>query len=281
MRDLSQRPNGVNDTVMLTLATTSEFLAALQRARHIELASYALAPGPVEAALIAAARRGAAVSVTLAGAPFASAGPAAANACALARLREAGVRVARSAGAFHTKCARVDGALYLDDRNWSANGDTIVRLSASDRGALATDKRSALAAEAALLATARRGARVEIESESFGFGSPIYAALRGLAARGVAVRLCVARADLQPGSAEERALTHLAAAGVSVRLGTSCEKFALLGERAWIGSANATYIAPGARDWGLLTRAAPVRAQLQRRFDRTWARARDFVSGGR
>ena len=279
VRDLSQRRNGVNDSPMVTLATTSAFITALQRARQIELASYALAPGPVEDALIAAARRGAAVSVALAGAPFVPAGPAAANGRALLRLRAAGVRADECAGAFHAKVARVDGALYLDDRNWSASGDTIVRVSsASDLGALATNKRSALAEEAALLATARRGARVEIESESFGSGSPIYALLRKLAARDVTVRLCVARADLRPDSAEDRALARLAEAGVRVRLGASDEKFAVLGERVWLGSANATYVAPGARDWGLQTRAAPVRAQLLRRFERTWARAEDFVA---
>ncbi len=277
MRDLSQRSIRVNDAVMVRLVTTSAFLTALQRARHIDLAAYALAPGPVEEALAAAARRGAEVAVTLAGAPFASAGPAAENERALLRLRAAGVRVGESGGAFHAKYARVDDALYLDDRNWSKCGDTILRLSAaSDLGALATNKSSALAAEAALVAGARRGARVDIESESFGFGSPIYSVLRKLAARGVTVRLCVSRADLQPGSEEGRALTHLLQAGVGVRLGVGCEKFALLGERVWIGSANATYAAPGARDWGLQTRSASVRAQLQHRFERTWSRAKPF-----
>uniref|UniRef100_E6Q6E4 Phospholipase D-like domain-containing protein n=1 Tax=mine drainage metagenome TaxID=410659 RepID=E6Q6E4_9ZZZZ len=264
---------------MVTLATTSEFLAALQHARHIDLQAYALAPGPVEDALIAAARRGAVVSVTLAGAPFAPAGPAAANERALARLRSAGVRTAEAAGAFHAKLARVDATLYLDDRNWSERGDTILRIPAQHASAvLALSKRRALAAEAALLATAHRGERVEIASESFGFASPLYSLLRTLAARGVAIRLCVARADLQPDSTEDRALARLAAAGVSVRLGDSSEKFALRGDRVWIGSANATYAAPGARDWGLQTRAAAVRAQLHARFERTWAHAREFVN---
>ncbi|NNM98651.1 MAG: hypothetical protein HKL91_02485 [Candidatus Eremiobacteraeota bacterium] len=279
MRDLSQRAVGVNDAMMVTLATTSQFLAALQRARHIDLQAYALAPGPVEDALVAAARRGAEVSVTLAGAPFASAGPAAANERALARLRCAGVRTAESAGAFHAKLARVDGALYLDDRNWSARGDTILRLPARDASAvLALSKRRALAAEAALLATARRGEQIEIASESFGFASPLYSLLRTLAARGVVVRLCVARADLQPDSTEDRALARLAAAGVGVRLGESSEKFALRGDRVWIGSANATYAAPGARDWGLQTRAVAVRTQLHARFERTWAHAHEYVN---
>ncbi len=278
MRDLSQRSIRVNDAVMVRLVTTSAFLTALQRARHIELAAYALAPGAVEEALIAAARRGADAAVTLAGAPFAPAGPAAANERALLRLRAAGVRVGESGGAFHAKYARVDGVLYLDDRNWSESGDTILRLSAqADLDALATTKSSALAAEAALVAGARRGAQVEIESESFGFGSRIYSVLRGLPARGVTVRLCVSRADLQPGSEESRALTRLAEAGVGVRIGATCEKFALLGARVWIGSANATYAAPDARDWGLQTRAAAVRAQLQHRFEQTWSRAKSVI----
>ncbi len=277
MRDLSQRSVGVNDAVMVTLATTSEFLAALQHARHIEVRSYTLAPGAVADALAAAARRGAAVSVTLAGAPFAPAGPAAANARTLARLRAAGARTAESAGAFHAKIARVDGALYLDDRNWSERGDTILRVPVAEAPAsLATSKQRAIATEVALVASARTGERVEIASESFGFASPLYSTLRLLAARGVGVRLCVDRGELHPGSTEDRALARLAAAGVEVRLGSSSEKFAIRGARVWVGSANATYAAPGATDWGLETRSPAVRAQLHVRFERTWAHARAY-----
>jgi len=277
VRDLSQRSLEVKDAVMVTLATTSQFLAALRRARQIDLRSYELAPGPVEDALVAAARGGASVSVRLAGAPFASAGPAAVNARALARLRAAGARTCESAGAFHAKLARVDGALYLDDRNWSVRGDTILRVPASSSAAVTSSKRAALAAEARLLARARRGERVEISSESFGFASPLYSLLRNLAARGVQVHLCVARSELQPGGVEDRALARLAAAGASVRLGDSREKFAILGKRVWIGSANATYAAPGACDWGLQTGVASVRSQLQARFAETWAHARAYA----
>ncbi|HUY11668.1 MAG TPA: phospholipase D-like domain-containing protein [Candidatus Dormibacteraeota bacterium] len=282
---------------MPSITSTAAFLGAVQRARRIDLCAYSLAPGKVENALIAAARRGAEVSVTLAGAPSMPSGLAHANSDALARLSAAGARtheVTSSPGTFHAKLARVDAALYLDDRNWSDSGDTILRdLSVADRrgamalllgaesakvpGAqLALDKRAALAKEMHVLAGARRGEEADISTESFGFSPQVYSTLLTLARRGVRANLLVARSDVAPGSLAERALQRLAQHGVLIRLGVRCEKLACIGERAWIGSANATYAPPQAVDWGIELRAGALVTKLRSRFCDAWARARPY-----
>lgn len=254
-------------------------------------------------ALEEAARRGARVTVRLEGCPYADAsgGLARENRQAVKALRGLGADAkladtnARNGPALHMKAAVCDRVAYLDDRNWPARGDTIVRddfradVAAIESAALAhgtihtrevwTNKRDALWAERRLLSSAAHAKRVDVESESFGSGSGVYGALKALAQSGVSCRLIVARRDLNAKS--KRALASLAQAGVAVRVSESDEKMAIAdGKRAWIGSANATSSFKNGDqiDWGLRTDAPDVLKHLSRRFEATWRAAAPYRS---
>ena len=229
-------------------------------------------------ALVEAARRGASVRVTLQRDPYGDAdgSEAAANARTAAELRRAGASVtllARDVLPFHLKAAVCDGVAYLDDRNWPHDGGIVladddprdvalVRAAlggtGGDDGALATRKDAALAREAALIDAAPLDAPLVASSESFGAGQ-IADALRRRAARGGATTLLLEERELDP---RRRAVVDaLERAGVRVRNDDAGEKFVLAGDRAWIGSANATY-AGGERadqiEWGVITAAPAV-----------------------
>jgi hypothetical protein len=139
----------------------------------------------------------------------------------------------------------------------------------------ATTKRNALAAEAALLATASRADRVLVESESFGAGNPVYSALDALARRGAAPRLLVGARVLARNHRERATLERLQRDGVDVRVCKDSEKFALAGDRAWVGSANASF--DGGRDdmtdWGLATANRSVVSAARARLEARWQNA--------
>ena len=283
----------------LTLSSRPRMLDAIRGANEISLGAYVLGRGGMLDALASAAARGARVRVVLAGGDGVPAGDIPrANEDAARRLRAAGAiveiadsRTGRSA-ALHAKMALVDGVAYLDDCNWTASaGDTILRDDrpadvAAIRDALdcdtgdapsedfATQKRDALASEAALLADARTGGgQVAIESESFGFGNAVYRELERLAANGAHPRLLVSQRDLVGNRRERSALEKLVAEGVRVRVTTaSNEKFALAGGAAWIGSANASadWIRPDQLDWGARTYDTAVVTHLRANFESRW-----------
>ena len=131
------------------------------------------------------------------------------------------------------------------------------------------------------------GARLDVESESFGSG-PIYGALLRRADAHLPTRLIVAgREAAEPRNAAERTcLARLAALGVDVRTGDRRgsdlnEKVAVAGTSAWVGSANATYAggAFGAQlDWGVVSGDRAVVDGLRDAFARNWARALPFVN---
>lgn len=185
------------------------------------------------------------------------------------------------------KAALLDGAAYLDDRNFNERGDTIVRDDswrdiAALKAALAdrpwprgrtfwTNKGDALAGEARLLRTALHARAVDVQTESFGASNAVYAALKGAASQGVRCRLIVAPKDINP--KELRAISILQALGVEVRAAKSNEKFALVdGQKAWIGSSNATsaYYNADQKEWGLRTAARALTRELERRFAENW-----------
>lgn len=278
----------------LRAVTHTALLAAFGRARTIALGAYTLAPeGSVARALESAAERGARVAVTLDGAPAGdrSGGVARANRAAAATLRAHGVSV-RLAGPsesrLHLKAALVDGACFLDDRNWPGDArDTILETSARGvraavAGALAghpsagrdfaTEKSRALALEAATVRGAR-GDRIDVETETFG-ASALSRALRVRARHGARVRLIVsAEAFAHATSAERTAVRRLADAGVRVRLGGAGEKLCVAGDRGWAGSANAD-VAPGPMlDWGARTRDRALLGAFARSFARDWREA--------
>jgi hypothetical protein len=281
---------------MPALSSADAVVAAIRQGREISCAAYILRPGRVLEALEAAASGGARVRVRLDGVSLGDdRGRLACNQAAVAALRSNGADAALSdpgGPPLHLKAVVADGTLFLDDRNWPGDGgDTILATSDEEEvaavrsalaggppsaGPLATGKGKALALEAALIA-AGPGDAIECESESFGPGR-ICAALRRRAEAGAHVRLVVAARDLRggEGARERSALRDLQAAGVAIRLGGGGEKLALAGERAWVGSANATGGMPETIDWGLETSAPGLVAALHDRFERDWSAGRPF-----
>ncbi len=187
----------------------------------------------------------------------------------------------------HLKAAIVDGIAYLDDRNWtSGESDTIVALDEAAQvaavasaqgglpvtsGALATEKRAALALEAQMVYEAP-GDRIDVETESFA-PTVLSSALVYRAAHGAHVRLLVSKAELHGagGMRERAALAKLAAAGVEIEATANTEKLCVAGDEAWLGSANATFSPAPSLDWGLRSRDSAIVAGAARAFERNWA----------
>jgi PLD-like domain len=293
-------------TLMLTLSSTRELLSSLVGAREIALTAYTLPAGRVLDGLAAAAQAGAHVRVRLEGYIYKDDGSVtAANAAAIAKLRAAGadaqlVHPQQNApdAMLHCKAALVDGALFLDDRNWPDDGaDTIVRddfrrdeqivrdAVAGEEDAptpfFAVAKREALASEARLLHEAHAGDDVIVESESFGANNRVYSAIDALGREGAHVRLLVSARDMRGNANERGALKKLAADGIGVRVVDADEKLAVVnGTRGWIGSANATvaFDHPDQLDWGARTDAPSILAQLHQRFDERWQSARPLTT---
>jgi len=266
---------------MLSLSSSAAAAEALRGARSATLVAYTLRRGALFDALEAAAGAGARVAVQLEGAPFGDADGsfARANAATVAELRRAGVDARLSASGdapIHAKELQVDGALYLDDRNWGA-GDVVVRDDDPADPSIATRKRAALASEAAMLrGTADAADAPIVESESFGCCNAVFSAVDALAKRGLAPRVLVCDRELR-GNARERAmLDRLAAGGAQVRVTAATDKLALAGGNAWIGSANATaaIALPDTIDWGTCTRDAAIVAAVRERLERNWDGAR-------
>jgi phosphatidylserine/phosphatidylglycerophosphate/cardiolipin synthase-like enzyme len=266
----------------------------MHRAHRIELSAYVLRSKSMVRALEGAAKAGARVKVRLEATPYADKGGRLArlNRDTIAKLRATGADarlVDRFGGHLnHMKAAVVDGVAFLDDRNWPMSaGNTIVAdddqrdvhvVRDAIRGKIdnphnvAVTKGAALSQEAALLSArgSRRG--VAVETESFTAGTAPYRAIRQLALSGVPVRLLICEHDLKRGT--EAATRALARDGVTVRVTRSAEKIAVASDRAWIGSANATYGRDDQIDWGATITDAVLRARLQARFNSTWRYAR-------
>lgn len=238
-------------------------------------------------ALDAAARRGAEVHVRVEGSPYGSVSLARENRAALARLRADARAVdmdGTGRGSLHMKALVSNDALFLDDRNWPVGGaNTVIRndFSADTRavaaaiaqrpvrtaGLLAVRRDAAIALETKLLYGAKPGEDVVVASESFSF-SPVAIALVHLARTGAHPRLLVSARDLAGNNRERGTLAWLRRAGVAVRAGPGDEKFALVGRRAWLGSANATQArqTDAQTDWGMRTNALDVVDHLSKRL---------------
>ncbi len=285
---------------MVRLTSQSAMTSALERAHDVTLVAYLLPRGRVFDALAAALQRGAHVTVRLEGHPYADAhgGIRRLNRSVVDELKRAGAdaRLVRERGSdesLHAKAALIDGALYVDDVNFSSGDAGTVLRDDSRRDAralrdavagrvdapsreFAWRKRDALSLEARLLAGARSRDDVIVESESVGIGNAVYSRLERLGRAGRSPRLLVSREAL---SGRERSrLARLAANGVRVRVCASNEKFALAGDRAWTGSANATsaYPNPNQLDWGARTRDRAIVAHLRDRFESRWQSAREL-----
>ena len=281
-------------------SSTADVVAAVRHARSVSLGAYVLPNPRLVRALEGAADGGARVRVRL-GAPFHD------PKGTLRRANEAVVRELRShrvdaaiarGGLMHLKAAVVDGRAYLDDRNWGGRGfDDVVTDSdpadvAAVRAALdgrpprpspsfAATKRDALDLERDVVAASAGG--LDLQSEVIGPG-PISSALAG-AARREHVRLIVSSDEIRRGPRERRALDRLASSGVEIRIGRGSrggnDKLCVGGGTAWVGSANATWAAPGSLDWGLRIQDASLVARLRGRFEANWTDGLPFVPAAR
>ncbi|MBV9737263.1 MAG: hypothetical protein JO177_03745 [Candidatus Eremiobacteraeota bacterium] len=279
---------------MISFTTTAGVIQSMRRAHYIELTAYVLRTKRMLRVLEGAAKAGSRVKVRLEAFPYADPNGRLAqlNRDTVAELRAAGADaelVDRSGRrADHMKAAIVDGVAFLDDRNWpmGPRNTIVVDNDRRDVGVIrdamggttenlrniAVTKGAALSQEASVLSTdaVQRGASVE--TESFTAGTAPYRAVKLLALRGVPVRLLISKNDLKRGTlAAARALVR---DDVAVRITGSAEKFAVAGDRAWIGSANATYGRDDQIDWGITTTDRTLCPQLQARFNSTWRSAR-------
>ncbi|MBV8116797.1 MAG: hypothetical protein JOZ01_02400 [Candidatus Eremiobacteraeota bacterium] len=286
------------------MSSMTDVRAAIRGAREIDVLAYTLRPGPTIGALEAAATGGARVNVRLEGAPFDDGGGALTkyNGQVVKELCRFGIdaRLAhtdRSQAPVHAKAIVVDRRLFLDDRNWNSN-DFIVsendpQAVAAVTGAVdgrtgddpvtrafAIHKRDALVREAALLRAAQIGESPIVETESFGLGNAVYGALDELGKRGLAPRLLVCATELKGNKREKTALARLVNDGVTVRVTRGTEKFAVVGKRAWIGSANASlaFGKPDTIDWGECTGDAATVAAARSRVEALWSAAVDLPS---
>jgi phosphatidylserine/phosphatidylglycerophosphate/cardiolipin synthase-like enzyme len=267
------------------LLDVGDTLAAIAGAQTITLSAYTLSPGgKMSAALLAAAARGARVSVALDGSAFGAA--ARSNAKTVAEFESHGVRVHLTEQPLHLKAAVIDGAVYLSDRNWSSGhgrevvirdpypGDRLLveRAIFGQGGSndhLWLRKADALAAEARLVAQ-RASHDVFVESESFGSGTPLFDILLARAREHDSVHLIVAAFEYRRSAAEQRAIAELMREGVNVRVGTSGEKLALDGSNLWIGSANATRGLPNQIDFGFIFHDRDLAAQIRAQYEANW-----------
>lgn len=289
---------------MVTLSSTQAVLDALARSRTITLGAYMLRPGRIEDALLAAARRGAHVVVRIEGQPFGDPCGALleANCRAVSALRKAGADAAltHEAGSgdapLHAKAIVADGTLFLDDRNWVNTGTSTVLRDVSRHDAamvvdalagamdaptpaFAVSKYDALASEAGLLQSAASGDDVIVESESFGAYNPAYYALDHIAKQGLSPRLLVTARELQASTKERAALSRLALDGVRIRTTGADEKCSLVGNQAWVGSANASaaFERPDTIDWGVVTDNAQIVNRERRVFESRWQSATPLI----
>jgi hypothetical protein len=253
-------------------------IGSLAGAKNVEVAAYTLG-GPVVRALEGAAERGAHVTVRLEGAPYGDARGRLGrlNARIAAQLRRAGADAAL-VDPTHAKTISIDGTLYLDEKNWRS-GDLVLREDdPKEAASIPMRKSDALAQEAQLLAGAQSTDGVIAESESFGAGNDAYAALQRLGRAGAAPRLLVNAGDLRGSARERTILENLVNDGVRVRVCDDSAKLAIAGDRAWLGSANATYAGGpwDMPDWGLCTGNSQIASAVRTRLESEWSAARDF-----
>jgi len=264
--------------VMLALSSTDAVLERLAAGKDIALEAYTV-HGPILRAIEAAARRGAHVAVRLEARPFEDAKLAAENARLTKELRADGADATLQEG-LHAKEISIDGTLFLDEKNWHAGDVVLSDDDPAEAASIPQTKRMALEQEAQLLAGARTGDRVIVESESFGSGNAVYWQLKKLAESGAAPRLLVSERDLRGDRRERRILEDLIRDGVRVRVCKDSAKLAAAGDSVWLGSANATYAGGkwDMTDWGLRTNRAAIVETVRSRLDEQWNRAKELTT---
>ncbi|MBV8600643.1 MAG: hypothetical protein JO359_03655 [Candidatus Eremiobacteraeota bacterium] len=257
----------------VTLGTTQTLVDALGRARRAELDAYVLANRRLIAALGDAASRGCDVHVRLCKRPHGDARLGRTNEALARRLRARGVEVtlapAYGPHSRHDKVALVGSRLFIDDRNWRSSPDETIVIQRA-RSLRTQTKAAALELERRLLAGGR-GHDVLVSTETLGPG-PIADVVAARARRGDRVRLLYNAAEGNA-AARETTVRKLRAAGVELRPSTANHKVAVVGNRAWLGSANATAAGAGAgRESGVLVGGTLART-IRERAEQIWRRA--------
>jgi phosphatidylserine/phosphatidylglycerophosphate/cardiolipin synthase-like enzyme len=259
----------------------------IAHSQTITLCAFTLSPhGKTARMLEDAARRGARVSVTLDSKAFGSAESM--NAQTITDFQAAGIRVHESSGALHLKAGIFDGQrIYLTDKNFTSSGANELVLNDPypgdrmlvERAILGVGgsndhlwlrKADALAAEASLITSSPRGGAIDVQTESFGPGTPVYNALFASAQNDHRVRLLVYRSELRSNDREREALEALSRAGVSVRIASTNEKLAIVGQRSFVASSNATQGLPNQIDFGFYVGDPSATAQIQQHFNDNW-----------
>jgi len=257
----------------LRFGTTQTLIDGLPGAKRVELDTFVLRNSRLIDALEVAAESGTDVRVRL-GDPTAGS-QRKANLKAKDDLERHGVNVAIQPGygpdAIHDKIARVDDVIYRDDRNWTTGEWETVLVDDRSRAGqdVTTTKAAALVDEVELIRHGK-GHEVLVSTESIGPG-PVVDALIARAKQGDHVRLMY-----KPGLHDlgrDDALRRLRRAGVSIRESSANHKICIVGDRAWIGSANATSGAALMREWGQ-TVTADLAAQLRRTLEHVWGMAK-------
>lgn len=259
----------------MQLVDLSDVVAAIDHAKSIKIDAFVLGRGAMFRALERAGDRGADVRIA-----FADAGDV--DAGTLADLHEHGVRVVDGPkvgpDSIHAKIAVIDDRVFYDDRNWrSSQGHDIIIRSDIDETTLASDKAHTIADEATLVRFGP-GHDVLVATESFGPG-PVADALLERAQRGDDVRLVYNPFEMTRG--RDRVLAALRQAGVRIAVSDANHKFACTGDRAWVGSANATLTAgqTGAGlEWGK-TLSGKLAAGVHAEAERLWHEADSSLHG--
>jgi phosphatidylserine/phosphatidylglycerophosphate/cardiolipin synthase-like enzyme len=258
---------------LLTIGQTPDLVDAIRSARHVELDAYVLRNPFLLFALEQAAGRGAAVSVRFGDPPDALQRKS--NLDAMEALQAAGARVEIVPGygpqSTHDKVAVVDGVLYRDDRNFTADQSETILIDRRPDAArhYATIKSQALDEEAKLIATSR-SRDLLVSTEALGAGK-IVDALLSRAQGGAHVRLMYDSSTHDP---DPDLIARLRTAGVEMRDAKNNHKAAIAGDAAWLGSANATSGSPGMHDWGTTLHGAPV-AALRETLEYCWSAAKE------
>ena len=286
---------------MISLSSTPEMLAAMRTAKDITFSSYFLRPGgPVELALLDAVKRGAHVTVRLNG--YFDKGPQRLMDWNKQAVRElanphADVKMVHLSDAdgpmLHLKAAVCDGVAFLDDRNWTAGRDIVVRDNSpvdasavqdaaaykpAHCDAVALTKFDALTREAGVI-KAPDNRCVDIESETMTWHSPVYSAIKHLSAEKIRCRVLLSSKHVSPTT--KKTIEFLEKMHVAVRIVDSSDKIAIAGgKRAWVGSANATATHPDPyeTDWGYSTDRKEFVRSLQSRFNANWRTSRPPMS---
>jgi phosphatidylserine/phosphatidylglycerophosphate/cardiolipin synthase-like enzyme len=253
------------------LTSIDAVVAAIEGGRNVRLDAYVIENRRLIGALEHAAAGGASVEVHLCAKPHDEDRLGDRNRRLARELQAFGVQVtsdpAFGRGSRHDKVAVVDGTAYFDDRNWRTDDAAI--LCEPSAAARPLQTKAAVLSEEARLISNGGGHDVLVSTESLGAG-PVVDALVERARRGDRVRLIYNPAESTRTQAS--ALERLRSAHVEIEQSAENHKLAIVGNVAWMGSANATCVGgpTGAGlEWGRVVTGG-VAASLAQTAENIW-----------